>query len=73
MMAPRQVDQAALFYEFSLERRVPAAHLLMSIDGFVDWSDVRGHPTSFYSRTGRPSIDPELLVRMLRTLHFGSE
>ena len=65
MMGPRQVDQAALFYEFSLERHVPADHLLRSIDRFVDLSEVRGHLVPFYSSTGRPSIDPELLVRML--------
>ena len=65
MMGPRQVDQAALFYEFSLERHVPAAHLLRAIDRFVDLSDVRSHLSPFYSSTGRPSIDPELLVRML--------
>ena len=65
MMGPRQVDQAPLFYEFSLERHVPAAHLLRAIDRFVDLSDVRSHLTPFYSSTGRPSIDPELLVRML--------
>ncbi len=65
MMGPRQVDQAALFYEFSLERHVPATHLLRSIDRFVDLSDVRSHVAPFYSSTGRPSIDPELLIRML--------
>src|SRR5258707_15788655 len=65
MMGPRQVDQAALFYEFSLERHVPATNLLRSIDRFVDLSDVRNHLAPFYSSTGRPSIDPELLVRML--------
>ena len=65
MMGPRQIDQAALFYEFSLERHVPATHLLRSIDRFVDLSEVRGHLAPFYSSTGRPSIDPELLVRML--------
>ena len=65
MMGPRQVDQAALFYEFSLERHVPATHLLRAIDRFVDLSDVRSHLAPFYSSTGRPSIDPELLVRML--------
>ena len=65
MMGPRQVDRAALFYEFSLERHVPATHLLRSIDCFVDLSDVRNHLAPFYSSTGRPSIDPELLVRML--------
>src|ERR1700716_285571 len=65
MMGPRQIDQAALFYEFSLERHVPATNLLRSIDRFVDLSDVRNHLAPFYSSTGRPSIDPELLVRML--------
>ena len=65
MMGPRQVDQAPLFYEFSLERHVPVAHLLRAIDRFVDLSEVRSHLAPFYSSTGRPSIDPELLVRML--------
>ena len=65
MMGPRQVDQAALFYEFSLERHVPAGHLLRSIDRFVDLSEVRSHLAPFYSSTGRPSIDPELMMRML--------
>ena len=48
MMGPRQVDQAALFYEFLLERHVPAAHLLRAIDRFVDstsaWRRVRNFP-----------------------------
>jgi transposase len=65
MMGPRQIGQAALFYEFSLERHVPPGHLLRSIDRIVDLSEVRGHLAPFYSSTGRPSIDPELLVRML--------
>src|SRR5260370_39958518 len=54
-----------MFYEFSLGRQFPVAHLLRSIDRFVDLSDVRSHVAPFYSSTGRPSIDPELLVRML--------
>ena len=65
MIGQRQVDQAALFSEFSLERHVPATHLLRSIDRFVDLSEVRRYLAPFYSCTGRPSIDPELLVRML--------
>src|ERR1043166_6563750 len=65
MMGPRQFERAPLFYEFSLERHVPSAHLLRSIDRFVDLSDVRSHVAPFYSSTGRPSIDPELLIRML--------
>jgi hypothetical protein len=43
MMGERQVDQAALFYEFWLERHVPASHLLRSIDRFVDLWEVRNH------------------------------
>jgi transposase len=65
MMGPRQEAQAALFYEFSLEDHVPHNHLVRSIDRFVDLTSVRVHLADFYSHTGRPSIDPELLIRML--------
>jgi transposase len=65
MMGERQVAQAALFYEFSLEGHVPADHLLRSIDRFVDLSELRAQLAPFYSSTGRPSIDPEFLIRML--------
>src|ERR1700688_41349 len=65
MMGHRQVEQAALFYEFSLERHVPADHLLRSIDRFVELGDVRRELAAFYSTMGRPSIDPELMIRML--------
>lgn len=65
MMGERQVDQTALFYEFSLEGHVPANHLLRSIDRFVELEGLRAHLAPFYSAMGRPSIDPELLIRML--------
>jgi transposase len=65
MMGHRQVEQAALFYEFSLERHIPADHLLRSIDRFVDLEQVRQELAPFYSSIGRPSIDPELMIRML--------
>ena len=65
MMGQRQEAQAALFYEFSLEDHVPQDHLLRSIDRFIDLSDIRQYLAEFYSHTGRPSIDPELLIRML--------
>jgi transposase len=65
MMGERQLDQGSLFYRFSLEHHVPADHLLRAIDRFVDLSDLRVHLAPFYSPTGRPSIDPELLIRML--------
>ena len=64
-MGERRTDQAALFYEFSLERHVPADHMLRAIDRFVDLEGMRAHVAPFYSSTGRPSIDPELLIRML--------
>jgi transposase len=65
MMGERTVAQEALFYEFSLERHVPADHLIRSIDRFVDLSGIRAHLRPFYSEMGRPSIDPELMIRML--------
>jgi transposase len=65
MMGHRQVEQAALFYEFSLEKHVPPDHLLRSIDRFVELDEVRRELAGFYSHLGRPSIDPELMIRML--------
>jgi len=65
MMGHRQVEQAALFYEFSLDKHIPADHLLRSIDRFVELGKVRRELTPFYSSTGRPSVDPELMIRML--------
>src|SRR5579872_2657258 len=65
MMGHQQVEQAALFYEFSLERHVPANHLLRSIDRFVELGELRRELSAFYSTTGRPSIAPELMIRML--------
>lgn len=64
MMGERTVAQEALFYEFSLERHVPAHHLLRAIDRFVDLSGIRAHLRPFYSDTGRPSFDPELMIRV---------
>ena len=65
MMGPRQEAQVALFYEFSIEDHVPHDHLLRAIDRFVDLSGIRQHLAPFYSSTGRPSVDPELMIRML--------
>jgi transposase len=62
---PKQEAQGALFYAFSIDHHVPQDHLLRSIDRFVDLSSIRAHQAPFYSHTGRPSIDPELLIRML--------
>lgn len=49
MMGHRQIEQAALFYEFSLERHIPADHLLRSIDRFVELEDLRRELAPFYS------------------------
>ena len=65
MMGCRRVEQAALFYEFSLERHVPTDHVLRSIDRFVELGELRRGLAAFYSTMGRPSIDPELMIRML--------
>ena len=65
MMGERQVMQEALFYGFSLERHVPSDHFLRKIDRFVDLSEVRAQLEPYYSEVGRPSIDPELMIRML--------
>jgi len=65
MMGPRQASQGALFYEFSLEAHVPSDHLLRRIDRFADLDDVRSRLAPLYSSLGRPSVDPELMVRML--------
>jgi len=65
MMGSPQVAQGALFYEFSIEDHIPGDHLVRLIDRFVDLSDVRVFLAPYYSSTGRPSIDPELMIRML--------
>src|SRR4051795_13329399 len=65
MMGERRGAQEALFYEFSLERHVPAHHLLRAIDRVMDLSSLRTQLRPFYSEMGRPSIDPELIIRML--------
>lgn len=65
MMGPKQEAQGALFYEFSIEDHVPQDNVLRAIDCFVDLSGIRQHLAAIYSDTGHPSVDPELLIRML--------
>ncbi|MEQ5871831.1 IS1182 family transposase [Sagittula sp. NFXS13] len=65
MMGSRQEAQSALFYELSIEAHVPADHTLRAVDRFVDLGGIRQHLAPFYSSTGRPSVDPELMIRML--------
>lgn len=65
MMGDRLVMQESLFYEFRLDEFVPSDHMLRAIDGFVDLSDLCRHLAPFHSSMGRPSIDPDLMIRML--------
>ena len=65
MMGQQAGLQQRLFYEFRLDDWVPADHLLRKIVGILDLTDLRRHLGPFYRHTGRPSVDPELMVRML--------
>jgi transposase len=65
MMGEPVGRQDRLFYEFCLEDRVPADHPLRKIDAVLDLSWLRRELKPHYSHTGRPSIDPELMIRML--------
>ena len=67
MMGRQNADQGQFFYAFKLDERVPETHLLRRIDVFVKQAlaNVHREMAAFYSHTGRPSIDPELLLRML--------
>jgi transposase len=65
MMGRLSGAQVQLFYAFRLEDRVPSGHLLRQIDEVLDLGDLRRLLAPFYSHTGRPSIDPELMMRML--------
>jgi len=65
MMGELPTGQNELFYDFCLEKYVPQDHLLRQIDHFLELSQLRDHLSAFYSTIGRPSIDPELMIRML--------
>ena len=64
-MMGTQSAPAQLFYDFDLDEHVPANHMLREIDRFLDVDGMRKKLRPFYSHLGRPSIDPELIVRML--------
>lgn len=65
MMGRLSGAQVQLFYAFRLEDRVPSGHLLRLIDAVLDLGDLHRLLAPFYSHTGRPSVDPELMMRML--------
>src|SRR6478672_4075700 len=65
MMGRREGGQGQFFYAFDLDKVVPPDHLVRQIDGLLDLSWVHKELAPFYSHTGRPSIDPVLMIRML--------
>jgi transposase len=70
MMGSNDKPQEELFYAFNLDEIVPQDHLLRDIDRVLDLSKLREHLAPYYSHTGRPSIDPELMIRMLLNLAY---
>ena len=60
-----QETPTRLFYDFCLDNHVPSDHMLRSIDRHLDLADLRQSLKPFYSQMGRPSVDPELMIRML--------
>jgi transposase len=67
-MMGQQAGKERLFYSLNLEEHVPA-DLLRGIDRFLDLSALRQRLAPFYSHTGRPSIDPELMIRTFKLRH----
>jgi transposase len=65
MLGQHGGDQRPLFYSFNLDDHIPADHLLRGIDRFLDLQSLRQHLAPFYRHTGRPSVDPELMIRIL--------
>src|SRR6202043_392676 len=64
-MMGQQLRTESLFYYFRLQDQIPEDHLLRLVDRYVDFSFVRERLKDSYSSTGRPSIDPEVLLRLL--------
>lgn len=64
-MMGRQATKRELFVMISLDEYVPEDHLLRAVDRYLDLSEFRENLAESYSHTGRPSVDPELMPRML--------
>src|SRR6185312_15088641 len=65
MMGRREGEQGQFFYSFHLDKVVPPDHLVRQIDGLLDLDWVHKELAPYYSHTGRPSLDPVLMLRML--------
>ena len=68
MMGRLEAGQERLFYSFRLEDQIPANHLVRKLEALLDFEPIREQLASFYSETGRPSVDPEFfwLVQSLK-------
>ncbi|WP_227272266.1 transposase [Roseobacter weihaiensis] len=64
-MMGRLEAQENLFYRFQIEDYVPQTHLLHKIEWLLDFDAIRVELADLYSYTGRPSVDPELMLRIL--------
>ena len=64
-MMGRVQEQGQLFFRFRLDEHVPEDHFLRQVDRFLDFKPLRAELAPLYSPIGRPSIDPELMIRML--------
>jgi transposase len=64
-MGERLVRQDRLFYEICLEDKVPPDHLVRRLDAVLDLGWLRAELAPYYSHTGCPSVDPELMIRMV--------
>ena len=66
-LSSRRGAQPNLFYQFRLDERIPKDHLLRRIDGYVTaaLAGIHERLQPYYSEIGRPSVDPELMIRML--------
>lgn len=69
-MMGRLSAQEALFYQLRLEDFIPPDHLLRRIDQVLCFDDLRPQLAALYSPVGRPSIDPELMIRMLLVVYL---
>ena len=65
MMGRQEGGQGQFFYAFDLDKLMPCDHLVRQIDAMLDLGWVHDELAPYYSHTGRPSIDPALIIRML--------
>ncbi|MGA8598191.1 MAG: transposase [Bryobacteraceae bacterium] len=65
VMMGQHTRSESLFYYFRIEDHIPDDHLLRLVDRHIDFAFVREALKASYSHTGRPSVDPEVLLRIL--------